>query len=73
MSADQMQFGGTHYKDMAIQPWDLMQAVLTPEEFRGFLKGNAIKYLMRDGKKPGAEDDQKKAAHYLAKLQEVAA
>jgi hypothetical protein len=41
-NADDMQVSGSHYKDMAIQPWTVMQAVLTPEEFRGFLKGNII-------------------------------
>ena len=43
MSADKTQVGGSHYKDMAIQPWDVMQAVLTPEEFVGYLKGNVLK------------------------------
>ena len=43
MSADEMQVSGTHYKDMPVQPWAVMQAVLTPEEFRGFLKGNIIR------------------------------
>ena len=49
--ADDMQVGGTHYKDLDPQPWDVMQALLTPDEFRGFLKGNMIKYAMRQGKK----------------------
>jgi hypothetical protein len=67
---DDMQVGGTHYKDMAVQPWDVMQEVLTYEEFVGFLKGNVIKYSMRQGKKEGS-DDGAKAQHYLAKLREV--
>ena len=49
--ANDMQVGGSHYKDMGVQPWDVMQSVLTPEEFRGFLKGNIIKYAMRQGRK----------------------
>lgn len=72
-SADATQVGGSHYKDMAIQPWDVMQAVLTPEEFRGFLKGNVIKYSLRAGKKAGAGDDAEKAKHYAQKLREVQA
>ena len=71
MSADQTQVGGTHYKDMEIQPWEVMQAILTPEEFRGFLKGNAIKYAMRQGRKGDASEDAQKARHYAAKLKEV--
>ena len=59
-----VQVGGDHYKSLNIQPWDAMQAWLTPEEFRGFLKGNVIKYLAR---KKDAKDPLK-AQHYLAKL-----
>lgn len=69
MSADDQQVGGDHYKTMAIQPWDVMEAVLTPEEFRGFLKGNIIKYAMRNGRKDS--DDAGKARHYKQKLEEV--
>ena len=69
MSADNEQVGGDHYKTMGIQPWDVMEAVLTPEEFRGFLKGNIIKYAMRNGLKDS--DDAGKAKHYQKKLNEV--
>ena len=72
MSADERQVGGTHYKDMPVQPWVVMESVLTPEEFRGFLKGNIIKYSMRQGRKEGS-DDAAKAFHYLQKLKEVQA
>lgn len=68
--ADDIQVSGTHYKDMGMQPWEVMQAVLTPEEFRGFLKGNIIKYAMRAGKKENS-DDAGKAKHYKMKLNEV--
>ena len=69
-SADSTQAGGNHYKDMAVQPWHVMQSVLTPEEFRGFLKGNIIKYAMRQGKKQDS-DDASKCIHYQQKLEEV--
>jgi hypothetical protein len=46
-----------------------MQAVLTPEEWRGYLKGNIIKYSMRAGRKEGS-DDAGKALHYKYKLDE---
>lgn len=69
MSADDTQVGGQHYKDMGVQPWAVMQAVLTPEEFVGYLKGNIIKYAMRQGKKDSP--DAGKALHYTAKLKET--
>lgn len=67
--ADAIQFGGTHYKDMAVQPWHVMESVLTPDEFIGFLKGNLIKYAMRQGRKDSPDAD--KWHHYNQKLQEV--
>ena len=69
--ANQYQVDGDHYKKMTIQPWEVMEAVLTYDEFVGYLKGNIIKYSMRDGNKPGAEHDGQKALHYRAKLKEV--
>lgn len=68
--ADQRQVSGNHYKDMPIQPWSVMESVLTKEEFVGFLKGNIIKYSMRAGRKEGS-DDAGKAQHYQQKLDEV--
>jgi len=69
MKADAIQVGGTHYKDMTIQPWAVMETVLSHEEFIGFLKGNIIKYAMRQGRKDS--DDGEKAIHYMQKLNEV--
>lgn len=70
-NADLQQVGGDHYKNMTIQPWAVMEAVLTRDEFIGFLKGNILKYSLRQGKKAGADDDGEKALHYRAKLLEV--
>ena len=72
LTADDIQVSGSHYKDMPMQPWHVMEAVLTAEEFKGFLKGNIIKYSMRAGRKDGT-DDAGKARHYAQKLQEVQA
>lgn len=68
--ADDLQISGNHYKEMAIQPWAVMEAVLTRAEFVGYLKGNVIKYAMRAGRKDGS-DDAGKAHHYRLKLREV--
>ena len=64
------QVGGSHYKDMAIQPWQAMEAWLTAEEYRGYHKGVAIAYLARERDKGGTEDI-KKAIHHLQRLVEM--
>lgn len=63
------QVGGDHYKRLAIQPWAAMEAWMTPEQFKGYLLGCALKYLARN--KVDAAEDHRKAAHYLQKLIEV--
>jgi hypothetical protein len=70
--ADDYQIDGDHYKTMEMQPWEVMESVLTPSEFVGFLKGNVIKYAMRAGRKEGT-DDAEKARHYAQKLAEFQA
>jgi hypothetical protein len=67
--ADDIQAGGKHYKEMTVQPWHVMESVLTREEFIGYLKGNVIKYGMRQGKKDSP--DAEKCIHYRQKLDEV--
>ena len=67
--ADDIQAGGSHYKDMGVQPWTVMEALLTREEFIGYLKGNLIKYGMRQGKKDSPDAD--KWHHYNMKLKEI--
>ena len=69
LKADDFQIGGDHYKEMGIPPWDVMESVLTTEEFIGFLKGNIIKYSMRQGFKDS--NDAGKCLHYMEKLAEV--
>ena len=44
---------------------------LTPEEYRGFLVGNLIKYVMRAGRKGPARQDLLKAMTYLTWLVEA--
>lgn len=68
--AGDSQVGGTHYKTMGVQPWAAMEAWMTHEEFCGFLRGNAIKYIARCNAKGGLEDIEK-AQHYLQKLAEI--
>lgn len=56
-----------HYTAAGIECIDAIQAALTPEEFRGFCKGNAMKYEWRERHK-GGDQDLAKAAWYLNRL-----
>lgn len=67
-------FYDVHYAAMAgLEPIELMQLVMSREEFIGFLKGNIIKYTMRAGCKLGeaAEKDITKANRYKQWLMKV--
>lgn len=55
-----------HY-DNIIQPWEYMQSCMSQEEFRGYLRGNVIKYISRYTEKDGIKD-LNKAKHYLEEL-----
>lgn len=56
-----------HYKlpGLNIESIDVLRAALTPEEFKGFCKGNALKYLIRAGKKDDELQNLKKAGVYI--------
>ena len=69
MSANEIQVGGDHYTSKKVQPWEAMEAWMSPEQFEGFLRGNVIKYIARYKDKDGLKDVQK-ARHYLDKLLE---
>jgi len=69
-AAGKHQVGGSHYTELAVQPWTAMQCWMSTEAFAGFLRGTVIKYLARCDKKGGVED-LRKARHYLDKLIEL--
>lgn len=64
-SALNVQVGGGHYKDMAIQPVEFIHA-----NGIGYLEGNVIKYVSRWRKKNGIADLEK-ARHYIDLLIEL--
>jgi len=68
--ADAYQVDGAHYTSKSVQPWEAMEAWMTEEQFKGFLRGNVIKYLARYDDK-GGKIDLQKAKHYLDKLIEM--
>jgi hypothetical protein len=57
-----------HYTAGGIETIDYMRAKASPEEFRGYLRLNALKYLSRAGLKGDAVTDLKKAAWYINRL-----
>lgn len=61
-----------HYTAGAIECIDAIAAAMTPEEFRGYLRGNAFKYLWRYRMKGGVESLQK-AQWYLDRLTKAVA
>ena len=64
-SALSLQEGGTHYKDLKIQPVEFIHA-----NNIGFCEATAIKYLCRWRKKGGIQD-LKKAKHFIDVLIEL--
>jgi Protein of unknwon function (DUF3310) len=58
----------SHYTAGGIETIDAIRAALTPEEFRGFCKGNVLKYVWRERLKGGDESLQK-AQWYLNRLE----
>ena len=59
MSAYKKQIGGSHYKNMKIQPSKFIN-----DNNLQFAEGNAIKYICRHAYK-GGKEDLKKAIHYI--------
>jgi len=57
-----------HYTSGDIECIHAIESALTEEEFRGYCKGNALKYIWRSGLKNDAKEDIQKAQWYLAKL-----
>ena len=65
MSALDEQTGGSHYKDMKIQPIEYIY-----KNSLDYFEGNVVKYISRHGSKNGA-DDIRKAIHYCEFLLEL--
>jgi hypothetical protein len=68
--ANTKQYGGDHYKNMGVEPWDVVDT--WPIEQRiGAYRHGALKYLMRMGSKDEQLQEIKKCGHYIEKLIEV--
>lgn len=64
-----MNTNSKHYEELNIQPWEIMERNFTTEEFVAYLKGNIIKYTLRDKRQDLS--DAEKIKHYAEKLIEV--
>lgn len=63
----------SHYCDGGIETIDFIRAKLTKEEFIGYCKGNALKYISRAGKKSrNVSEDLAKAIVYLGWAEDMA-
>ena len=58
----------SHYNSGKIECIDAMEAMLSREEFIGYLRGNAFKYMWRFRSKGNAEQDLAKANWYTNRL-----
>jgi Protein of unknwon function (DUF3310) len=65
LSARDIQVGGTHYREMKIQPVEFIQ-----DNLMGFCEGSVVKYVCRWRAKNGLED-LRKAKHYLQLIAEA--
>jgi hypothetical protein len=60
-----------YYEKSAMQPLEVMQRIMTAEQFKGFLLGNCIKYRMRCENKGQRDSDMYKARQYAYWLELV--
>ena len=60
-----------HYKQGGLEVITILRKKMSKEEFKGFCKGNILKYVLRAEHKNGVED-YKKAMQYLKWLIEEA-
>jgi hypothetical protein len=70
VAANDYMIGGSHYKDMTIEPWDVADTWPVEQQI-GVYRHGALKYIMRMGYKDTDIQELKKAIHYLEKLVEV--
>ena len=55
----------SHYQLDGMEAIDIIKAILTPEEYRGYLKGNTLKYIIREPFKGNPAQDVSKAQWHL--------
>lgn len=69
-NADERQVAGTHYREMGLSPWQVVDTWPREQQI-GYYRGGALKYLMRMGAKDENAQEIAKGQHYMEKLLEV--
>ena len=57
----------SHYQLNGVEAIDIIKTILTPEEYRGYLKGNALKCIIREPFKGNPAQDVAKAKWHLSR------
>lgn len=60
-----------HYTVGGYESIDVIKAKLSPDEYRGYCKGNILKYLMRANYKEHHDLDIQKAHYYMKELDDA--
>ncbi len=68
LEAEDMVNKPPHYNQGSVECIEAIRAALTKEEFEGYCKGNAMKYIWRHRHKGEPKENLDKAAWYLDKL-----
>ena len=58
----------SHYTQGGIECYKAIEASMTPEAYKGYLKGNVLKYVWRYEKKGSEIENLRKAEWYLKEL-----
>ena len=66
---DQKEKVSKHYSTLEIEPFEIIEKDFTPEEQRGYYKGNILKYTLRD--KGQNQEDAVKIQVYAEKLEDL--
>ena len=61
----------SHYQLDGMAVIDIIKALLTPEEYRGFLKGNDLKYIFREPFKGNPAQDVDKHIWYAQRYHDA--
>lgn len=71
MANDGLAVKQKHYQIAPVEPIEIMQLYLSPEQFQGYLRGNALKYLLRIGHKDESRKELDKAFQYVSWLRQA--
>lgn len=61
----------SYYDVGGIEVLDVIKAKLTPEQYKGYLLGNAMKYALRSNHKGTFKRDMEKCANYSKWLSDI--